>query len=273
MNPKLKLRKKDEDVFMKWFRHKKNQRLLTDGRPLTSFGEVIYAVGDIHGRFDLLVNLIDLILADFEKLQTQQSFTVSARLIFLGDYIDRGSDSYKVIDFLIGLKLESFEISYLKGNHEQILIDVLDKPTVFRNWLTHGGEVTVSSYGVDIDTGLSDVELENQRKLFCQKMPQPHKDFLKSLKPYYHRPPLFFVHAGVNPKNPLDQQDEQDCLWIRESFLDSRKKLSSIIVHGHTPQTLPSWDGRRIGVDTGAYFTNILASARIYGNSVDFIST
>ena len=109
--------------------------------------------------------------------------------------------------------------------------------------------------------------------MFRESFPKDHRAFLEGLPTYYDRAPLFFVHAGVDPSKPLSLQDDDDFLWSREAFLSSRKPLEAIIVHGHTPQDEPSWDGRRIGLDTGAYFTDRLNSAKIQGNQVKFIST
>jgi len=258
---------------MELFGLRKLRGLSKQQLPLTGFGEIIYAVGDIHGRYDLLRELVRKISEDFETQKRRQSFPMTGNLVFLGDYIDRGSDSFEVIEYLLKLEIESFTIDCLKGNHEQILLNVLENPTAFREWLKHGGAETVQSYGVTADPEMSDTELESRRLLFRAAIPSIHLKFLRDLRLNLHRSPLFFVHAGVDPKKPLEAQDEQSCLWIREEFLGSRKKLPSIIVHGHTPQALPSWDGRRIGVDTGAYFTNKLVCAKIYGNDVEFIST
>lgn len=258
---------------MRRLRRKSSLKTTLRDRPLTAFDEVIYAVGDIHGRKDLLDKLLSNILADFAASKAQASFALSGRIVFLGDYVDRGPDSRGVISALVSLNAPELEIICLKGNHEAVMLSALEDTSTFRDWLRHGGGETLQSYGVTGDPNAEPDVLEASRLAFRKKLPASHKTFLENLPASHERAPLFFVHAGVNPNKPLNMQDEDDFLWIREAFLSSRKPLEAIIVHGHTPQDEPSWDGRRIGLDTGAYFTNRLNSAKIHGNQVEFIST
>jgi len=258
---------------MRRLRRKTSLKTILRNRPLTAFDEVIYAVGDIHGRKDLLDKLMSSILADFAESKAQVSFPLAGRIVFLGDYIDRGPDSCGVISALLSLNTPGIDINCLKGNHEAVMLSVLENPSVFRNWLRHGGVETLISYGVTVDPNAEPDALEVARQTFSKNFPEDHRIFLENLPSYHERAPLFFVHAGVDPEKPLNMQGDDDYLWIREAFLSSRKPLESIIVHGHTPQDEPSWDGRRIGLDTGAYFTNRLNSAKIHGKQVEFIST
>ena len=258
---------------MRRLRRKKSLKTTLRDRPLTGFDEVIYAVGDIHGRSDLLDNLMTSIVADFTASKAEVGFPLTGRIVFLGDYVDRGPDSRGVISTLISLDVPGLEIICLKGNHEAVMLSILDDPSIFSEWLRHGGVATLNSYGITADLNAEPDVLEGIRQVFCENFPKEHRAFLEKLPTYHHRAPLFFVHAGVDPKKPLSLQDEDDFLWIREAFLNSGKPLEAVIVHGHTPQDEPSWDGRRIGLDTGAYFTDRLNSAKIQGNQVRFIST
>jgi len=258
---------------MRLLRRKTSIKPLLRDRPLTAFDEVIYAVGDIHGRKDLLDKLMSSIMADFATSKAKVSFPLKGRIVFLGDYVDRGPDSCGVISALVSLNIPEIDIICLKGNHEAVMLSQLDDPSAFRAWLRHGGVETLLSYGITVDPNAEPEVLEAARQRFCQNFPEEHRLFLESLISYYHQAPLFFVHAGVDPQKPLKMQDDDDYLWVRDAFLSSQKPLEAIIVHGHTPQGEPSWDGRRIGLDTGAYFTNRLNSAKIYGKQVEFIST
>lgn len=248
------------------------QKILRD-RPLTAFDEVIYAVGDIHGRLDLLEQLMSRIVADFATSKAQVGFALTGRIIFLGDYVDRGLDSSGVVSALISLDVPDFEIICLKGNHEAVMLSVLDDPFSFRDWLRHGGVSTLNSYGITVDPNAEPGVLEAARQSFSKNLPEEHRVFLENLPSFHNLAPLFFAHAGVDPDKPLNIQTDKDLLWIRDAFLNNRKPLEAIIVHGHTPQDQPSWDGRRIGLDTGAYFTDRLNCAKIHGNMVEFIST
>ncbi len=258
---------------MRRFRRKTSQKTNLRDRPLTAFDEVIYAVGDIHGRKDLLDILMSKIMEDFAASKAQVSFPLRGRIVFLGDYVDRGPDSCGVISTLVSLDSSELEVICLKGNHEAVMLSSLDNPSVFRDWLRHGGVETLLSYGVKVNPNQEPDKLEIDRQSFSQKFPKEHRAFLEDLPSYHDLAPLFFVHAGVNPDKPLKLQDDDDYLWIREAFLRNRKPLEAIIVHGHTPQDEPSWDGRRIGLDTGAYFTNRLNGAKVHGKQVEFIST
>lgn len=255
---------------MNW---KKTRNSQLEQLPLASFGEVIYAIGDIHGCFELLIDLLNRISTDFQESRKQYPLLTSLKIVFLGDYIDRGPDSYKVIEFLSTFNPRGVEVVFLKGNHEQVLLDVLEDPTKIPDWLFYGGDATLQSYSLGLNFDLVDSSPLELHAALSENIPLSHKNFLINLKAFYHSPPLFFAHAGVNPKRSLEKQNEKDLLWIRERFLNDKKKLSSVIVHGHTPQEEPSWDGRRIGLDTGAYYTNKLVSAKIYDNNVEYIST
>ena len=199
-----------------------------------------YAIGDIHGCLDQLQRLIELCERDAGAQRT--------KFVFLGDYIDRGPDSRGVIDFLIDLqKWSPDEIVCLRGNHEDLLLTALEDSEQEPNWLLNGGASTLSSYRV-----ASPIDL-----------PPGHTDWLRSL-PFFHDDGMrFFVHAGVHPARPLNQQDPHDLLWIREPFLSSNKDFGRLIVHGHTPirSGFPDVHANRLNIDTGAVYGRALTSA------------
>lgn len=230
---------------------------------------VVFAVGDVHGRLDLLQKLMDDL--HFRVEHEDQS---DVRLVFLGDYIDRGFQSNAVLDYMTTADWGRMKPYFLKGNHEQTLLDFLERPDVGARWIEYGGRETLLSYGVPVPGNRADVSAwEATSEAFLDILPQSHLNFLVALKSCHQIDNCYFVHAGVDPASPLSMQTDEDRLWIRDKFLSSSKRLEKIIVHGHTPEEAPTWNGRRIGVDTGAYITNKLTAVRICGSVVDFIST
>lgn len=228
---------------------------------------VRYAVGDIHGRADLLGPLLRLIEADIASSDGPPPL-----LVFLGDYVDRGADSSGVIDILLSGAPRGAECVFLKGNHEAAMMDfILGKPGS-RAWLSHGGLDTLVSYGVEPPfLGAGDEQVQAARRALLEAIPFEHHRFLGGLRDFYCAGPFLFAHAGMNPERSLVDQTERDLLWIREPFLSDRKPLPYRVVHGHTPVAEPHVDDRRIGVDTGAYATGILTAARLSGDAVTFL--
>lgn len=228
----------------------------------------IFAVGDIHGRFDLLEPLIQAI----EK----RAETDRPELIFLGDYIDRGPQSREVIELLSDPGLnERFEPTFLKGNHEATLLDFLNNPSLGPSWMQYGGAETLMSYKVAPPSMKGDEEGWYRASAELRKcLPSRHLSFFNSLKSQVERGCYLFAHAGVNPNKGLDEQEESDLLWIREAFLNDERLLPRIVVHGHTPQEALTSDKRRIGLDLGGYQTGKLGAARLHGGVVElFMST
>lgn len=224
-----------------------------------------YAIGDIHGRADLLARLL-------EKFQTE---TRPYTLVFLGDYIDRGAHSNAVIDALIALgDQDRNRVIFLKGNHEATLLDFLDEPMVGPNWANYGGLETLMSYGVKPPMNRTDPKAWAEcQAAFKSALPPSHLNFYKSLLSWHADGCYFFVHAGVDPTRPVQEQSDQEYLWIRDSFMHDDRALDHIIVHGHTPEPQAHHDHRRIGLDTGAYSTGVLSAARLDGDKVEFITT
>jgi len=224
-------------------------------------GILTYAIGDIHGRADLLSELLVELRADAAAAPS----SMRRIIVFLGDYIDRGPDSGKVIDLILDLgKGEEFEVRALKGNHEEALLTFLKDPTGGAAWIQHGGAETLGAYGVAVPRLRTDMEgWAEARDQLVLAMPQSHLAFFQSLDIVFELGDYFFVHAGVRPHIPLDQQSEHDLLWIREEFLDASPSWRKVIVHGHTPMPEPVLSPLRIGLDTGAYATGRLSAIRL----------
>lgn len=215
----------------------------------------IYAIADIHGRADLLIRLLHAINKDAQSCADQRRI-----LITLGDYIDRGPNSRKVIETLVHLPLEGFEAKYLKGNHEDMFLDFLDDPIERgSSWLSNGGWATLMSYGFKVSDLPENLQnMPTIRAKLLVTMPKTHLSFFKSLKLFYQLGDYYFVHAGIRPGVPLDKQKEDDLIWIRDEFLFSDKDFGKIIVHGHSITQEPKELKNRIGLDTGAFHTGVM---------------
>jgi serine/threonine protein phosphatase 1 len=187
--------------------------------------------------------------------------------VFLGDYIDRGPNSAHTLDLLIERSL-SHETVFLKGNHEAFCLEVLRDPAKLENWRQFGGLQTLMSYGIQPTLDPDTDEQNDLIRTLVEIMPASHLRFLKSLKPSFLCGDFFFVHAGVRPGIPLEEQQEVDLLWIRDEFLDSNEDFGKFIVHGHTPVRQPDVRPNRINIDTGAYATGNLTLLTIQGTSM-----
>ena len=215
-------------------------------------GVCIYAIGDVHGRSDLLDQVFSRIDSDLAVNPVIRPIEV-----FLGDYIDRGPDSFGVLDRLIS-RGQSREVICLKGNHELFLLEFLRDPKMLEHWRKYGGLDTLMSYRAAPQFNASEAELETLADRLFAALPARHRDFLAGLTTSFSCGDYFFAHAGVRPRVPLDQQREQDLLWILEEFLQSEYDFGKIIVHGHTPVAEPEIHPNRINIDTGAYATGKL---------------
>lgn len=228
-------------------------------------GVRVYAVGDIHGRYDLLRLLLDRIDEDRARLGDGQ-------LVFLGDYVDRGTDSRQVIETLAAGHAEQGWIC-LKGNHEAMMLDVLDGHRPWDVWLANGGVETLFSYGISSREYVVARRFEDLREATLAAVPPHHLVFLRALPVSHRVGDYFFCHAGIRPGVPLDRQDPEDLLWIRDMFIDSELLHGCRVVHGHTPTMEPEIRPNRINVDTGAYLTNRLSCAVIEADQVRVIHT
>jgi serine/threonine protein phosphatase 1 len=225
----------------------------------------IYAVGDVHGCLPQLERLLESIGRDVKDWKGLR------RLVFLGDYIDRGPDSKGVVERLRS-SFESFETSFLLGNHDQTLLDFLDDPSVFRAWRDYGARETLMSYGVVPPRFDDDDAFVKTRDALRDALPAEHEVFLRGLELSVSHGDYCFVHAGVRPGVALEKQAREDLLWIRDEFLLSSTDFGKVVVHGHTPTQDPVRRKNRIGVDTGAYATGRLTCAVLEGTSVRFLS-
>lgn len=229
----------------------------------TTGGALIYAVGDVHGRRDLLETLLGKIEHDIVEVRADSRPV----LVFIGDYVDRGPESRAVLERLIGLsKRSDIELRALKGNHEAQLLSFLEDARAGAAWLEFGGGATLQSYGVAPPQGRADAATwEAARQAFIAALPDDHLSFLSGLEVAVTCGDYLFVHAGVRPGIPLSLQTESDLLWIRDDFLNAERACEKVVVHGHTPEVSPHIGRHRIGIDTGAYATANLTAVRLHG--------
>jgi len=227
--------------------------LRTGGKPASlPKGTRIYAIGDIHGRLDLLETLLAEIKTDVAMYPILRSVYV-----FLGDYIDRGKWSRETIDRLIKHG-EEHESVFLRGNHEQLAIACLNDRARIDQWLRLGGTETLASYGVVSDLSTNRKRIAETQFAFNNAISPAHFQFFRTLRNSFSCGDYFFAHAGAKPKVDLSRQSESDLLWIRGTFLNSDHDFGKIIVHGHTPVGEVEVRINRINVDTGAVATGRL---------------
>lgn len=210
---------------------------------------VLYAIGDIHGRLDLLDRMETAIAADMAHSGSQRPL-----ICYLGDYIDRGPHSAQVIDRLCSCADDGVRRVFLKGNHEDRMIDFLADPIAHGPaWLKFGGREALESYGLDVPLELDDAAWKDLRDQLEAALPESHSDFLSSLQLGFRWRGYLLVHAGLDPERPVTAQVEHDLMWIREPFLSSERDWGFRIVHGHVITDEPVFRTNRIGIDTGAY--------------------
>lgn len=231
-------------------------------------GQRLYAIGDIHGRDDLLADVHAKIASDVETPPPRDY-----RIIHLGDYVDRGPDTAAVIERLSRLCSVDERVLCLRGNHEQILLDFLADPEENGPvWLMNGGDRTLASYGVNANRwqkkSRQTIEFSKQ---FAAALPVSHHDFINALEFSARIGDFFFCHAGVRPDIPIETQDPVDLIWIREEFLESDVDFGAVVVHGHTPQPEPEVRPNRINIDTGAVFSGSLTCLVLEGTSYRFL--
>src|SRR5450631_642188 len=237
----------------------------SETRPVVPDGLRIYAVGDVHGRADLLKKLFARIDADLQEHPIAETIHV-----FLGDYIDRGKDSAAVLDLLIE-RASIHQMTFLKGNHELYLTEFLENPRILGAWAHYGALPTLASYGLTPTINANPAQQAELATRLGEAMPKSHGQFLASLKPSFICGDFFFVHAGVRPGTLLTHQSEDDLLWIRDDFLLHEEPFEKIIVHGHTPVREPDVRKNRINIDTGAYATGRLTCLKLEQDKILFI--
>jgi serine/threonine protein phosphatase 1 len=207
---------------------------------VAGFMSKIFAIGDIHGTFDRLQNLMQKIPIDYDN----------DTLVFIGDYIDRGPGSVEVVEYLLNLKQRVPGTIFLKGNHEEMLEKYLDGSDRF-TYLLNGGQKTLDNY------------LSKTAQPDSFPIPPEHFDFFNSLRLYYETESYIFVHAGLRPKVSLAAQESEDMLWIRDKFIYSKYNFGKPVVFGHTPLEKPLVESNKIGIDTGAVYGNALTCVQL----------
>ncbi|NMG75162.1 serine/threonine protein phosphatase [Aromatoleum diolicum] len=245
----------------------------------TSPGTVVYAIGDIHGRIDLLDAIHQGIEQDAKLRPARRRL-----LVYLGDYISRGPDSRAVVDRVIGWRpqggtrgvAQNFDVVALKGNHEELLLRFLDGDLfVGRHWLGYGGADTLAHYGGPLgDPRSCDADaLAAARARLSAAMPREHRAFLRGLVTSHREGDYFFAHAGILPGVPLEGQSDRDLVWIRNRFLRSDADHGAVVVHGHCIAAEPEVRHNRIGIDTGAYDSGVLTCLVLDGAERSFLQT
>ena len=228
-------------------------------------GVRIYAIGDVHGRADLLDQVLTRIDGHLAAHPVDRPIQV-----LVGDYIDRGPNSREVLDRLIE-RAGSSKMVLLKGNHETFVLEFLRDPSMLQSWGQMGGLETLMSYGV---TPSLDADAQTQKELAIAlqaTLPKSHLTLLEGLRSSFSCGGFFFAHAGVRPGVPLAEQRDADLLWIRDEFLRYEGKFDKIIVHGHTPVRVVDMRPNRINIDTGAYATGKLTCIVIERNEVEVL--
>jgi serine/threonine protein phosphatase 1 len=232
--------------------------------PKLPSGSRVYAIGDVHGRVDLLQEA-------FAKIDSHRdAYPIANALeIMLGDYIDRGPSSFDVIE-LLSKRVRSGTIC-LKGNHEAFLLEFLKDPTILNVWQRCGGLETLVSYGLEPSLDLSPEDQESLAATLAERLPAHHHNFLIALPLSFTLGDYFFVHAGVRPGVALSNQRAEDLLWIREDFLRYEGSFGKVVVHGHTPVSEPEIRNNRINIDTGAFATGNLTCAMFEKDQILFL--
>jgi serine/threonine protein phosphatase 1 len=225
-------------------------------------GQRIYAIGDVHGCIDRLVALHEAIAEDMAERPCAET-----TLVHLGDYVDRGTDSAQVVDWLLsGPPVPATRVVNLMGNHEQMMLAAIggtDKEAA-SHWLNNGGADSLMSWGIARSVPPTE---------WAALIPPQHLTFLRGLQFRYLNAPYLFTHAGIRPGTPLHEQTEQDMLWIREPFLSSRADHGVVVVHGHTPKRDPIVQRNRIAIDTGAVLGGALTCVVLEEDRIGFIQT
>jgi len=225
----------------------------------------IFAIGDVHGRLDLLSAMLSRIDDDLAKSPVRDW-----RIVLLGDHVDRGPDSKGVLDLLCARRLDGHTV-LLAGNHDVEFLEFLAKPASESLFAAYGGRETTLSYGVEPDFS-SDAAAVDTRDRLVAAIPAEHLRLLAQLGRSASYGDFFFCHAGIRPGVPLESQDPQDLMWIRRDFLTYTGLYPKVVVHGHTPSSEPELLPNRVNVDTRAYASGRLTALVIDGARKELIS-
>lgn len=239
-----------------------------NGRSLGPKGHRAYAIGDIHGRLDLLDEILD-------KIKTDDERRVSARttIVFLGDLIDRGPQSAQVVERLRSYHPAFAKTVFLMGNHEEVLLRIMSGETdILPDWMRFGGAECARSYGLD-PVDLECRDSASALRMLRRAIPKDHLKFISAFADTASFGKYLFVHAGVRPGVPLTKQAAQDLRWIRAPFLEDESDHGRIVVHGHTISEEIDERKNRIGLDTGACWTGVLTAVGLEGDDRWFLQT
>src|SRR5688572_15833185 len=236
-------------------------------RPAGKAGARAYAIGDIHGRLDLLDMLLEKIEADVASRKPKRNF-----IVFLGDLVDRGPDSAGVVERLRNFRPTWARPIFLAGNHEEVLLRMIaGEKKILPSWLKYGGVQCAQSYGLDPEA-MRMLDEEAALQLIKAKVPRAHAEFLESFSDTFRFGDYLFVHAGIRPGIALEEQDRFDLRWIREPFLSDAKQHGLMVVHGHTIVDRVEERPNRIAIDTGAYHTGVLTALAVEDRERWFLS-
>lgn len=231
-------------------------------------GQRAYVVGDIHGRLDLLEQLLADIHADLDRRPVAK-----ALLVFLGDLIDRGPSSAQVVERLRTYARDGVRTVFLLGNHEEVLLRIIGgEAALITKWRWFGGAQCLKSYGVDPES-LATMDDQSALEAVRKAIPPEHVEFIRGFSDTCRFGDYLFVHAGIRPGVPLDRQSQSDLRWIRQPFLVDQSDHGFVVVHGHTIRPEVEELPNRIGIDTGAYATGVLTTLIIDGSERRYIAT
>jgi serine/threonine protein phosphatase 1 len=248
---------------MEWIRQLLGRPRANASAPQVAHTDRIYAVGDIHGRADLLQDLLARIAQDAAARADERR----SKYVFLGDYVDRGEQSKQVLEILRSLPAAlDADVICLRGNHEAALLDFLEDPEAGARWLNFGGDQTLRSYG--LDPAAPPLRLRDD----FRKALGPHLAFLERTERFWISGDVAFVHAAINPRRAIDDQDDQDLYWGNRAFLKGRGRAGRLVVHGHYNDHSPIVTPHRICVDTGAYYSDNLTAVCL-DQDVRFLGT
>ncbi len=239
-----------------------------ENRPRGKAGARAYALGDIHGRLDLLDGLLRRVEQDIDGRRPKKTY-----IVFLGDLIDRGPDSAGVVERLRTWRPRHGRPIFLSGNHEEVLLRILGgDASILPDWLKFGGAECARSYGIDVDA-LRRMEDDEAIEAIRAKVPRAHREFLANFADTFRFGDYLFVHAGIRPGLAIEDQDPHDLRWIRDPFLTDAKEHGFVVVHGHTIVTTVEERPNRIGIDTGAYRSGVLTAVGVEETERWFLST
>ena len=222
-------------------------------------GTRFYVIGDIHGRLDLYEALIDAIEQD-----DAEADSADTHVILLGDLVDRGPESAGVVKRTRKWQKKR-SVRVLAGNHEEMFLNAFTKPEVLRHFLKHGGRETILSYGLR-KKQFNAMTLDELFALLPKIVPKSERKYIESFEEMIVAGDYLFVHAGIDPKVPLEEQKRSDLLWIRDRFLSHEGPLEKVVIHGHTIFDEVMDCGNRIGIDTGAFRSGVLTALVLEGD-------